>query len=252
MLASSSILAAASGSGEPGKQESATSLSLDVREIHPGIPQGYLSQEEMPNSLLILPPPPDSGSSAWEFDIEMADYYLRMDEGRKTQATMDANLRFPEAVEAFNMVLDQDITEEDTPHLYMMLRRTLSDAGLSTYSAKNYYRRKRPFMVNHLPTCTPDDEEMLRKDGSYPSGHTAIGWTWALILTEVFPDQADEILARGKEFGISRAVCNVHWYSDIVAGRMMGAATLARLHANEIFRLDLQDVREEVKCLVNP
>jgi len=80
----------------------------------------------------------------------------------------------------------------------MILRRTLADAGLSTYAAKNHYQRHRPFMVNNTPTCTPDEEEALRKDGSYPSGHTSIGWAWALILTEVFPDQADVILERGE------------------------------------------------------
>ena len=111
--------------------------------------------------------------------------------------------------------------------MYIILRRTLADAGLSTYAAKDHYQRKRSFMVNNLPTCTPEEEAHLREDGSYPSGHTAIGWAWALILTEIFPEKTDEILERGKQFGISRMVCNVHWYSDVVAGRMMGAAAVA-------------------------
>ena len=130
---------------------------------------------------------------------------------RKKQATADARLGFPEAVEAFNIILDTKISEVTTPNLYIILRRTVADAGLSTYAAKNHYLRERPFMVNNTPICTPEDEEGLRKDGSYPSGNTAIGWAWALILTEVFPDQADDILVRGKEFGISRNVCNVHY-----------------------------------------
>jgi acid phosphatase (class A) len=56
----------------------------------------------------------------------------------------------------------------------------------------------------------------------------------ALILVEVFPEQTDDILQRGKQLGISRNVCNVHWNSDVVAGRMMGAAAVARLHANGV------------------
>ena len=77
----------------------------------------------------------------------------------------------------------------------MLLRRTLADAGLSTYTAKNNYQRKRAFMVNEKPICTPEEAEGLRKDGSYPSGHTAIGWAWALILSEIAPERADAILA---------------------------------------------------------
>ena len=76
----------------------------------------------------------------------------------------------------------------------------------------------------------------MRKDGSYPSGHTAFGWAWALILTEIAPERADVILARGRAFGESRMVCNVHWYSDVVAGRTIGAAAVARLHAEPEFR----------------
>ncbi len=101
-------------------------------------------------------------------------------------------------------------------------------------------------MVSGPPICTPEDEAVLRKDGSYPSDHTAIGWGWALILTELTPDRAEEILAPGRAFGESRNVCNVHWYSDVVAGRIVGAAAVARLHANEQFLSAMDAGRAEI------
>jgi len=233
-------------------QKNVTSLSLNVPEVHKGILQGYLSEHELPNSLSLVPPPPEEGSAAYALDLDVASKYVSStDEARKEQATADAHLGFPEAVDAFNIILDTKISEEATPNLYMIMRRTLADAGLSTYAAKNYYERERPFMMNNAPICTPEDEEGLRSDGSYPSGHTAIGWAWALILTEVFPDQTDLILIRGKEFGISRNVCNVHWHSDVVAGRMMGAVAVAKLHTNEQFLIDLAAAKEEIKVLEN-
>jgi acid phosphatase (class A) len=225
-----------------------TSLTLELTELRPGILEGYLSEEELPNSLMLVSPPPKEGSAVYALDQEIAATYVSMDdEERKIQATKDANLHFPEAAEAFNIILNTQISEETTPNLYMILRRTLADAGLSTYAAKDHYQRNRPFMVNNTPICTPEEEEALRKDGSYPSGHTAIGWAWALILAEVFPEQSDAILERGKEFGVSRNVCNVHWYSDVVAGRMMGAATVAKLHANKQFMIDLESAKQELK-----
>lgn len=233
-------------------QQAVTSLSKEIKEISPGILEGYLSEDEIPNSLILVPPPPEEGSVAFLLDQEVAAKYVALeDEVRKDQAALDAELLFPEATQAFNIVLDVQISEETTPHLYMILRRTLADAGLSTYSAKNHYQRMRPFMVNNTPICTPDDEVLLREDGSYPSGHTAIGWAWALILAEVFPEQADVIMERGKEFGISRNVCNVHWHSDVVTGRMMGAATVAILHSNTDFMIDLETAKEEIKTLNN-
>ncbi len=86
----------------------------------------------------------------------------------------------------------------------------------------------------------------MEKNGSYPSGHTATGWGWALILAEISPREADTILARGCAFGESRNVCNVHWHSDVVQGRLIAAGTVARLHANSAFRADLEAARTEL------
>lgn len=225
-----------------------TSASLELREIGPGIIQGYLEQTQLPNGLLLVPPPPEVGSAGWQLDQEMATYYMKLDDNaRKNQAIMDADLSFPAALESFNPRLPFPLSEETTPVTYMILRRSLADAGLSTYSAKTHYKRSRPFMVNGTPTLIPDDEEMLSQDGSYPSGHTAIGWAWALILTELFPEHTDAILDRGEQFGVSRNILNVHWYSDVVAGRIMGAATVARLHADPQFAIDIEAAKKELR-----
>ena len=219
---------------------------MAVPEIHPGILAGYLDPETLPNSLALIPPPPAAGSAALAHDeaVSRRSLVLR-GTPRWDLAAKDAELMFPEAAGTFSCALDIAITEKDTPHLYMLLRRTLADAGLSTYTAKNNYQRQRPFMVNNAPICTPDEEALLRKDGSYPSGHTAIGWAWALILTEIAPDRADAILARGRAFGESRIVCNVHWHSDVLEGRFMGAAAVARLHADPAFQADLESAKTE-------
>lgn len=225
-----------------------SSLTKELEELQSGILEGYLSRDQLPNSLIILPQPPAEGSAEWTLDQELAREYLDMkNEDRREMASQDAELHFPEATEAFNRVLKTDITEETTPMVYMILRRSLTDAALSTYQAKNQYKRPRPFMINGGPTCTPESEEYLKEDGSYPSGHTAIGWTWALILAELFPEQADIIMVRGQEFGISRNICNVHWHSDVVAGRMMGAAVVARLHTNEDFLMDMLVAKAEIQ-----
>ena len=218
----------------------------NVPEIHPGVLAGYLQSGEHPNSLALIPPPPADGSAALALDEEISrkSFALR-GTPRWDLAARDADLSFPEAAGTFSCALGVPISEQETPHLYMLLRRTLANAGLSTYAAKNKYQRKRPFMKNKEPICTPDEEEGLIKDGSYPSGHTAIGWAWALILTEIAPERADAILARGRAFGESRNVCNVHWRSDVSEGRFMGAAAVARLHADSVFRAGIEAAKTE-------
>ena len=109
--------------------------------------------------------------------------------------------------------------------------------------------RTRPFAVNREPICATDEGKPYIKGGSFPSGHTATGWAWALILSEISPEQTDAILARGRTFGESRMICNVHWQSDVIEGRFMGAATVARLHADPTFRADLEAAKAELAAV---
>jgi len=210
----------------------------------------YLTSETVPNSETLLPPPPSEGSTALALDqdINRNGQTLR-DSPRWALAAKDADLTFPGAAGTFSCAMNAPITEQETPHLYMLLRRVLADVGIATSKAKNKYKRTRPFVVNKERTCSPNDEQFLMKNGSYPSGHSAVGWAWALILSEISPAQADAILARGRAFGQSRVICNVHWQSDVIEGRFVGAATVARLHADPAFRADLESARSELAAV---
>lgn len=226
-----------------------TAAPAAVPEIRPGLLSGYLGRD-LPDSLRLLPAPPGDGTAAFAQDkaVSRASQKLR-GSARYTQAAVDANLAFPRAASTFACALGAPITSEESPYLYQLLRRAMTDAALATYGAKDHYKRVRPFVYFNEGTCTPDDEEFLRGDGSYPSGHSSIGWTWALILTELAPDRANELLARGRSFGESRLVCNAHWQSDVLEGRAIASGTLAKLHANAEFRSDLAAADREVAAL---
>lgn len=208
---------------------------------------GYLPRGGAPSSLALVPPPPEPGSAAQARDDAMSKTALALHGGpRWDLATQDADLSFPSAAGTFSCAMGVRVSEADTPHLYSLMRRSVADTGLSTYPTKTKYQRARPFTVNGAPICSPAIEAALRKDGSYPSGHVAVGWGWALILAEVDPEHAEAILARGRAFGHSRVVCNVHWLSDTDEGRVMGAATVARMHGSSEFRADVEAARSEI------
>ncbi len=218
-----------------------------VPEIRPGVLKGYLPKEAVPDSAALLPPPPAVGSAAAALDQDVARANLALrDTDRWRLAGMDANLKFPEAAGVFSCALLAPVTEQDTPRLYQMLRRVMTDAGFATFAGKDKYRHARPFMLHGQPICTPDREQDLRGQGSYPSGHTSIGWAWALVLAEASPDESGAIPARGRAFGESRVVCNVHWESDVIEGRFIGAATVARMHVEPKFLADLAAAKAEL------
>ncbi len=138
------------------------------------------------------------------------------------------------------------IDSKQNPRLCSMMQKMLSDFGLSTYGVKNKYNRVRPFVVHDEATCRADQEAILREDGSYPSGHTAAGWGWASSSRRSIPSARMLCSKRGLEFGQSRVICNAHWQSDVDAGRIMGAATVARLQTDPTFLADLQAAKAEV------
>jgi len=216
----------------------------------PKLPAGYLAKADRPDSLSLVPPPPAAGSAAQARDDAAAKAAVALQGGERWRiATSDADLKLPQAAQAFSCALGVKLTPEQAPRLMSLLGRTLSDLGLSTYGAKTKYMRPRPFTLDGAPTCTPAFENVLRHDGSYPSGHSSVGWGWALMLAEMAPDRADAVLARGRAFGQSRVVCNVHWQSDTEEGRIVAAAVVAKLHSDPQFRADLDAARAELAKL---
>lgn len=212
-----------------------------------GYLKGYLDRKQLPDSLALLPKPPAEGSAeaAADLAVHRATRALR-DTPRWALANADDNLKFPKAAEVFSCALDMPVSQEATPHLNMLLRRTLLDAGLSTYGAKDHYKRQRPFAALKEGTCAPASEAALAKDGSYPSGHSALGWAWGLVLAGIAPDKADAVLQRAHAFGQSRVICGVHWQSDVDHGRVMGAAAVARLQSDPVFTAQVALARQEV------
>lgn len=207
----------------------------------------YLRFGSVPSSIALLAAPPSGGSPAMEADrAANAQALTQRASPRWNAAATDADLGFPAVANNFSCALGAPISQRQTPALYRMMRRAALDAGGATSEAKAHYDRPRPFEVNRQPICTPRDARALRADGSYPSGHSAVGWAWALLLSELSPEQKEQVLARGHEFGQSRVVCNVHWQSDVDAGRVVAQAVVERLHRHAEFRRDFEAARKEI------
>ena len=208
---------------------------------------GYLERGTVPSSLVINAPPPAPGSAAEARDQEGAAAALAIqDTPRFKLARVDADIFSQDGTSMYSCAAGFEISAKATPKTYALLRKTVADLGMSTSPTKHKYMRKRPFMVNGQPNCTPEQSSFLAKDGSYPSGHSAIGYGWGLILAEIIPDRAAELVKRGMVFGDSRRVCNVHWLSDIEAGQDVAAAVVARLHDEPQFRADIEAARAEI------
>lgn len=210
----------------------------------------FLQEGDVPNSFLILPPPPDGASITFLNDQARYTWGKTMrNTPRGEVAVQDARVEGDGVPKAFSEAFGVEINEE-TPEILKLVVGMREDAGdLGTREAKNYYNRTRPFCFYEEDTCNPEQQAELSTNGSYPSGHTSIGWATALVLAEINPERQNEILKRGYDMGESRVICGYHFQSDVDAGRLTGAMTVARLHADPAFQAQLEKAKKEFKKL---
>ncbi|HEX7781498.1 MAG TPA: Ca2+-dependent phosphoinositide-specific phospholipase C [Sphingobium sp.] len=203
--------------------------------------QGYLSPEATPDGVRILPPPPAAGSS-----VAVADHQLfiatRSLQGspRWKVATSDVETG---PFEHFACALGVKLTAETAPALARLLDRAGTSGVVDP--VKHLYQAPRPYIGSSEPICQAKTAD-LAANGDYPSGHTANGWMEGLILAELVPDRATEILARARAFGESRMICGAHSLSAVQAGWLAGAAATAALHGSAEFRADMEAARSEM------
>jgi acid phosphatase (class A) len=197
---------------------------------------GYLSKAEAPDAILILPPPPAKGSLEASFDAETYIKTRALAGGaRYALAARDA----VQYLQEFECPLGLKVT--DWPKaVTLLMARVARDSSTVTNLAKDHFAHPRPFIAPNGPICTESDRAGLMKSFSYPSGHATYSWTLALILAEMVPDRATDILARSRAFGESRVVCGVHTVTDITEGRTNASALVAVLHSNPAFRADVE------------
>ena len=212
-------------------------------------PQTYFTIEEMPDMLRFLPAPPDTLSPAFAYDI--TQYFWgkqqRLDPQRSKIAREDADWTTDYLCRIFSIPFGMTISPDNLPETYALLQQAIATTDLIGVRPKAHYMRKRPFARFHEPSLAPWDDEELSHNGSYPSGHTIRGWSAALILAEINPDQADLILSRGYTYGESRVIVGAHWQSDVDAGRLAATAAVTKLHTSPAFIKQLDKAKAEVK-----
>lgn len=206
-----------------------------------------LETDEMPNVILFLPAPPDTGSVAFGYDVSQYQWgkAQRRDSVRLSLAVRDAEWSVDNICRIFSAPFGMTISPENTPQIYKLLLQSLITTDLVGKRPKDFYFRTRPYVHFDEPTIAPGDEETLRYNGSYPSGHTILGWSAALLLSEINPDAADTILACGYSYGQSRVIAGYHWQSDVDAGRLAASAAVARIHAAPSFQKQMKRARRE-------
>ena len=209
--------------------------------------QPYFELNELPELYEIMPAPPAFDSPEFANDIVRYCWgkQQRMDPERVALAIADAEWDdhtkvFGQYAEAFGLT----ITPEDTPEIWKLLETSLATTDPMRKYCKAQYGRQRPFerFDDAMPSHEEDD---LRGEGSYPSGHSLRGWGIALLLAQIAPARANEIFRRGWDYCNSRVIVGAHWQSDVDASRAAASIGFCALQGSPAFRAQMEKAQEE-------
>ncbi len=201
----------------------------------------YLLDRPMPDLMQVLPAPPKPGSPQDRDDrATFRETRALLGTPRGAMATRDVT---DDRFTVFACAIGHKLDATSSPALTRIFAQ-MSDRNM-VGRAKDGFAVRRPYLKDDLPICEPKTAH-LAGNGDYPSGHTTSGWSAALILAELMPDRATQILRRGRQYGESRYICGSHSRSAVEAGYMAGSVLVTMLHSSAAFRRDMDLARTEL------
>ena len=214
------------------------------------VADSYFTEEELPDGYKYLPVPPSNSSNVFTTDLSQHIEGIKKrttEEGEIARQDVDDSAEY--YCKIFSQVLGKTFSQTASPQLYKLFKTIYPSAVDATQSCKAYYKRLRPFVQLYESTATggTPENDPLRNNGSYPSGHACAGWLYALVMAEIAPDYEEALLNRAFKYGNGRVITGYHWQSDVDMGRLAGAAVYARMHTNKDFMEQLERATEEYK-----
>jgi acid phosphatase (class A) len=191
----------------------------------------------------ILPAPPARGSATEATELaNLRQLIAGASAARMEQARWDDTHEDPSIFDA-----TMGVSLKSMPATWALLVTVNNDAGIITNVAKKQFARTRPWGVDPtLPNC--DAGRGKQPVGSYPSGHSTLGFSVGPALAMLVPEKADAIMARAKDYAMSREYCGVHFGSDTAASQVVGAVVATRIMTSAKAQSQIAAARAELRA----
>lgn len=193
---------------------------------------------DKPNATKLLAPPPLAESPEQDADLNTVRSVSRAASASDTAAAL-SEAKF--SVFNFTAAVGPFFQSDRLPVTTAFFKRVQWDAENVTDNSKNFFKRPRPYSVDRTLASGK-----LEKSFSYPSGHSTESMVLALVLSEVFPDKHDAIVAHAREMGWHRVEIARHYPTDIYAGRVLAQAIVREMDKNPDFQKDLAAAKKEL------
>ncbi|WP_267226577.1 phosphatase PAP2 family protein [Dyella silvae] len=203
----------------------------------------YLSDTQVNTVMAALPAPSAPGSAE-----DLADR-AATDRAFAERSAADFNQAKQEDdfdAFAFAPVIGVDFRAEKLPHVAALFKEAETETKDAVDLSKNHWKRPRP--CPPASACALHPEKAAKKSFGYPSGHASRAAVDAILLAQLFPQDADALMQHARDIGWRRVVKGVHTLQDIYAGREFGQALAIDMLASPAMQHDLAAAREELRA----
>jgi len=187
----------------------------------------------------LLPPPPADDSPAGLADLETV---LRLQADRTPAQVARATRVVDQSVFTFAApVLGAWFTAGNLP-CTAALFKVITDEGYAvTLQTKHLWTRDRPYIRDLHVQPVP----RRSRSPSYPSGHASDAATWAVILTELFPEHREAFQQQVREAMWGRVIGGSHFPTYTQAGRVLGEAIGREMLKSPAMQQAIEETRRE-------
>jgi len=192
----------------------------------------------------LLPPAPDVTSDRGRQELlDIKNLLAHVTPEQKRLAALDAETQnvsfFADTVRGLDL--------EKLPLTKALFEQVRYTEDTEAKRFKNHFMRKRPYIVDaSIQPCV--EPEKGGDFASYPSGHATMGFSMGVVLANLIPERAPEILERARQYAENRMICGAHHLSDIIAGQTLGTIVAIELMKNTIFHQQMEATRSELKA----
>ncbi len=146
---------------------------------------------------------------------------------------------------ATELIRNNAVGELQSATILAATNTAMMDALIACHDAKYTYWVPRPKQVD--ASITPLIG--VPNHPSYPSNHSCISITAALVLSHFFPQAGPQLLGTASEAGASRIYAGIHFRFDVEAGEEIGrnVATVAIARHPQLFNTSESDEAELAK-----
>ncbi|QNK03094.1 phosphatase PAP2 family protein [Dyella telluris] len=203
----------------------------------------YLSDAQVSAVMAALPAPSAPGSAEDKADYAATDRAF----ADRSAADFD-QARREEKFNAFDFapVIGKGFQADKLPHVAALFKEAEQETKDAVDRSKNHWKRPRP--CPPASDCASNPEKAAKKSFGYPSGHSSRATVDAVLLTQLFPQDADALMQHARDIGWRRVVKGVHTLQDIYAGRQFGQALATDMLASPAMQHDLAAARDELRA----